>query len=217
MKLNQCINLIVSCGAILLLPNVCFANDSNDPITVKIGLGKVNLKNTFDAAGLTAQGYTVNGYATNDVDENSESYGLAYDISPRLSLDINLQSFGKVNSTLDVKLPEGKTAKQAAAEIESASSQQLGGMLITLGGSYIKPVSPRFDVRIGAGLLFGKGDHQITINDEVFDIGERISAPYIKLGVGVKLTRGFTLTAHTERYFLDDDVERYEVGLSYSY
>ena len=217
MKLNQYVFLVVSSGAILLSPNVCFANDIKRPFSVKIGLGKAELKNTFDVSGLTSKGYIVKGYEKNKVDEKSGSYGLAYAISPKLSLDLNWQGFGRVDSILDVELPDGKTAKQAAEEIVSASPQQVGGMLITLGGTYIQPVTPRFDVRVGAGVLLGKDDHQVTINDEVFDINDGISAPYIKLGFGVKLARGFTLTAQTERYFLDDDIERYEVGLSYSY
>ena len=60
-------------------------------------------------------------------------------------------------------------------------------------------------------------DHQVTINDEVFDINSDVTAPYAKLGLGVKLSRGFTLTAQAERYFIGNDIERYEIGLSYDF
>lgn len=73
------------------------------------------------------------------------------------------------------------------------------------------------DLRLGAGVSLGKDDHRVVINGEAFDYNDTSTAPYMKLGFGVKLTRVFALTAHAERYFFDDTVDRYAIGLSYTY
>lgn len=209
--------ITISFGAILLVSLDCFANELDQPFSFNVGIGEAKLGQSFDIEGLTSKGYTVKNYQKDKVSEQSISVGFAYKISKKISLGANWQSFGEVSSTLDVELPEGKSAKQAAKEIVSASPQQVGGFMVTFGGSYIQPIYSRLDLRIGAGLLLGKDEHQVTINDESFDVDDTLSAAYLKLGVGVKLSRGFTLTAHTERYFLDDAAKRYELGLSYSY
>lgn len=204
-------------GALCSLSLASLADDVERPFSVKIGLGKAEFDHSLDTAALTAKGYTVNSYQKDDVEDRSNNYGFAYAISPRLSLDLNWQGFGKVNSSLDIELPADKTAEQAAKDIVDASPQQVGGYMVTVGGNYIQPLYSRLDLRIGGGFLFGSDDHEVTINDEVFDINNNVVAPYAKLGFGVKLTRGLTLTAQAERYFVDNAVERYELGLNYSF
>lgn len=217
MSRMNCSLLKVSLGAMLFVSIDCFASEIEQPFSFNVGVGKAKHQQMVDIAGLTSRGYIVKSYQANKVYEQSNSIGVAYSVSKKISFSANWQSFGRVHSTLDVELPEGKTAKQAAEEIVSASPQQVGGFMVALGGNYIQPVYSRFDMRIGAGFLFGKDKHQVTINNENFDIDDSLSAPYLKFGVGVKLARGFTVTANAERYFLDDAIKRYEIGLSYSY
>ena len=133
-----------------------------------------------------------------------------------MSVALGWLSLGKVKSSLDIDLPAGKTTQQAAEDIVAASPHQSGGLLYTLGVNYVQPVYSQLDLRVGAGFIAGKDEHRVTINGDDIDLDESNSAPFLKLGVGVKVSRGFAITAHTERYFFDDPIDRVEIGISYT-
>ena len=187
------------------------------PLTFQVGVGKVSFDNNLDTTGLTLKGYSVNNYSQSVVDEDSHSLGISIPITPKISAELSVQKMGEVRSSLDVTLPAGTSAEQAAQDIVAVSPQQLGGLTIAIGANYIHPVTNRVNLRLGAGMSLGKDDHRLTINGEEFDYDDSSTAPYLKLGIGVKLTPSFAITANTERYFFDDQVDRHVIGLSYTF
>ena len=211
--------LILTAAAVLGLsatPALSVANDVERPFSVHIGLGKASMSRTIDIDSLTSKGYSVNSYTKDDVDNNSNSYGFSYAFSPKLNVEFSWLGLGLVESSIDLDLPENKSAEQAAKDVAEASPYQSGGHTIKIGGNFIQPVYSRLDLRLGAGAVIGSNRHEITINDEVFEFKDTFTEPYVTLGFGVKITRGFTVTAKAEHYFMDNVAERYEVGLSYS-
>ena len=187
------------------------------PVTFKVGLGKASFDTNLNTAALTSKGYTVNSYQQTDLNEDSNRLSIALGVTEKMSVELGWQSLGKVKSSLDIDLPAGKTTQQAAEDIVAASSpHQSGGLLYTLGVNYVQSVYSQLDVRVGAGFVTGKDEHRITINGDDIDFDESNSAPFLKLGVGVNVSRGFAITAHAERYFFDDPIDRFEIGLSYT-
>ena len=217
MVLNNHSGLGVLVGALLLLPVSSYAGSTMGQITFQIGMGKVSFDKNLNTTALTMKGYNVNSYSQSVVDEGSYSLGMSMSITPKISAELSVQKMGEVKSSLDVTLPAGTSAEQAAQDIVAASPQQLGGLTIAVGANYKHPVTNRVNLRLGAGMSLGKDDHRLTINGEEFDYDDSSMAPYLKLGIGVKLTPSFAITANTERYFFDDQVDRHVIGLSYTF
>lgn len=204
-------------GVLISLCNHANAGGLDVPLSFKVGLGQSSFKNSLDATALTSKGYSVNSYSQDKVNDETYSLGLLYRFSPKFNLEINWLDLGKVDSSLDIGLPTGVTAAQAAQDIVEASPQQVGGTVITLGVNYIYPMYNRLNFIAGAGLLAGEDDHSVTINGQAFDIDNTVTEPYAKLGLAWKISKRFSITAQTERYFFDSAIDRYEVGLSYDF
>lgn len=216
MTLRKIMSSGVLFGALSILMVDGYAG-SPSGLTFQVGIGQANFDKDLNTSALVSQGYTVNGYSQNVVDKDSHSISLSVPISPKISAELGLQKMGEVKSSLDLTLPAGKSAKQAAEDIVDASPQQFGGIAVAIGANYVQPINQRLDLRLGGGVSIAKDDHRVTINGEEFDSDDTSVAPYLKLGFGVSLTPRFALTAHAEHYFFDDPVDRYEIGLSYTY
>ena len=216
MRFKYPTNSILVVGALSLLPMAAYAEAKDWPLTIKMGIGKASFNTVLNTTALTSKGYTVNSYRQTDVDENSNHFSVALKLTNKVNVELGWQALGKMKSSLDIGLPAGKTVQQAAEDIAAASPHQSSGLLYTLGANYVQPVYSRLDLRVGAGWLLGTESHRITINGEDVDVNDSSSAPFLKLGIGVKVSRGFAITAHTERYFFDDPIDRVEIGISYT-
>lgn len=203
--------------AFFMTVSVCNAGSSSGLLIFQVGIGKVSFDKDLNTADLVLRGYTVNSYSQNTINKDSHSLSVSVPVTPKISAELGLQKMGEIKSSLDVTLPAGKSVQQAAQDIVDASPQQLGGLTAVIGANYIQPINSQMDLRLGAGVSLGKDDHRIVINGEEFDYDDSSTAPYVKLGLGVKLAPSFAITAHTERYFFDDPVDRYAIGLSYTY
>ncbi len=204
-------------GALFMLPVISYAGSPVGLLTFKVGAGKVSFDKGLNTSSLSSKGYVVNSYKQNSVDENSFSLSVSIPVTGKVSAELGLQKMGEVKSSLDVILPTGISAAQAAKDITEASPQQLGGLTGIIGANYTHPINHRVDLNLGSGLALGKNDHRITVNGEKFENDDSSTAPYLKLGFGVKLTPKFAITTQAERYFFDDSVDRYSIGLSYTY
>jgi len=204
-------------GALSVFPIISHAGSPTGPLTFQVGAGKVSFDKGLDTSALTSKGYVVNSYSQSDVDENSLSLSVSVPVTRKVSVELGLQKMGEVKSSLDVTLPTGISAAQAAKDISKASPQQLGGLTGVIGANYTQPLNSRFDFKLGAGVSLGKNDHRVTVNGESFDNDDTSTAPYLKLGLGFKLTPKFVINTNAERYFFDDQIDRYSIGLSYTY
>ena len=204
-------------GALLMLPVVSHAGSPTGPLTLQVGVGKVSFDKDLNTSALTSKGYVVNSYSQSDVDENSLSFSVSVPVTHKVSVELGLQKMGEVKSSLDVTLPTGISAAQAAKDISEASPQQLGGLTGVIGANYTQPINSRLDFKLGAGVSLGKNDHRVTVNGEEFDNDDTSTAPYLKLGFEVKLTPKFAITTHADRYFFDDPIDRLSIGVSYTY
>lgn len=192
------------------------AGGLNNVLTAKVGVGKSTSNAELNVNDLVSKGYQINNYSQGLSSSSSYSFSLAYSLTSRASIELGLQSFGRTRSTLDVEIPVGKLPQQAAEEIVTASPQKVGGTFVTLATNYIYPLTSRLDLRLGTGLVLGRDDHEVKINDDVFDVQNNVAEPFVKLGVGVKITEKIAVTGSIERYFITDPVDRYEIGMSYS-
>ena len=204
-------------GALLMLPVVSHAGSPTGLLTFQVGMGKVSFDKGLNTSSLSNKGYVVNSYSQSSVDENSLSLSISVPVTRKMSAEFGLQKMGEVKSSLDVTLPTGISAAQAAKDITEASPQQLGGLTGIIGANYTQPINHRLDLKLGAGVSLGKNDHRVTVNGQEFDNDDTSTAPYLKLGFGVKLTPKFAITTHAERHFFDNPVDRYSIGLSYTY
>lgn len=214
-QLNYHTNFLLLTSSLFLLPTT-HAGSIAGPFTFKVGIGRTSGDTGLNLSELTTKGYTVNSYSRRDADKHSYSFSASMQISSKINAELGLQDMGKEKTLLDINLPSNTSTKQATEDIVGTSYQQVGGLFFTVGANYIQPIHPRFNLRLGAGMLLGKDDHRVTVNGEDFDYDDSSHAPYLKLGLGVKVAQGFTITAHTERYFFDDPIDRYEVGLTYT-
>lgn len=214
---SKLLYFVVAIGVLLVLPVLSHAGSPVGQLTFQVGLGKVSFDEGLNTTALIAKGYTVNGYSQGTIDKDSLSLGISMSLTRKISAELGLQKMGKVKSSLDISLPTGISTEQAAKDITEASPQQLGGLTAIVGASYAQPINHRLDLKLGVGVSFGKNDHRVAINGEAFDSDDTSTAPYLKLGFGVKVTPKITITTHAERYFFDDTIDRYSIGLSYTY
>ena len=171
-------NAILVAGVLLLLPIAAHAEASARPLIMKMGIGKTSFKTNLNTAALTSKGYTVNSYRQTDVYENSNHLSVALKLTPKVNVELGWQGLGKVKSSLDIDLPVGKTAQQAAEDIIAASPHQSSGLFYTFGANYIQPVNSRLDLRVGAGWLLGTDTHRVTIIGEDVDISGSSNASF---------------------------------------
>ena len=204
-------------GVLLMLSVVSHAGSPAGLFTFQLGMGKVSFDKGLNTSLLSSKGYVLNSYSQSSIDENSTSLSISVPVTSNISAEFGLQKMGEVKSSLDVTLPTGMSVAQAAKDITEASPQQLGGLTGVVGANYTHSMNSRLAIKLGAGVSLGKNDHRVTVNGEAFDNDDTSTAPYLKLGFDVKLTPKFAITTHAERYFFDDPIDRYSIGLSYTY
>jgi hypothetical protein len=80
------------------------------------------------------------------------------------------------------------------------------------------PVNPRLSTHVAAGAFLRRGAPE-TSASVAADESQKGVDPMLQLGVTYKLTPGLSVTAEFQRFFIseDDDLERYAVGMVYTF
>jgi predicted porin len=180
--------------------------------------GQASQATTIDTGKLQGQGYAINaGPSVGDTKKSSARLGLQYHFNPRWSLDVGAVDFGDTDLSISVTPPAGKTAQQAAQDVYDASVKRGSDMTYTAGLQYRVPLTRRLDMNLGAGAAMWKDKRNITVNGTNYEFKSDGTDPYVRLGVGYRLSKNTSLTMNSEYYDLDKPVTRWDAGLAFRF
>ncbi len=81
------------------------------------------------------------------------------------------------------------------------------------------PVNPRLSTHVAAGAFIRRGEQETSLNGIIEPEKKKGVDPMLQLGLTYKLTPGLSVTSEFQRFFIseDEDLERYAIGIVYTY
>lgn len=118
---------------------------------------------------------------------------------------------------LNIVLNPGE-AEEALQSVLSVLPRRTNGTHV--GFLHHIPVSSRISTHVSAGAFLRRGEPETSISSLVADEDNKKGVdPMLQLGATYKLAPGLSVTAEFQRFFIsgNDDLERYAVGMVYTF
>jgi hypothetical protein len=182
--------------------------------------GQASQATTIDTGKLRGQNYVVNAGPTGlDTQKRSARLAAQYQVNSRWSVEVGAVNFGNSDLGINVTPPAAKVAQpqQVAQDVYDATVKRGGDRAYTAGIQHRVPLTRRLDMNVGAGVVSWKDKQKINVNGTGYEFTAKSTDPYVRLGVGYRLSKNTSLTMNSEYYGLDKPVTRWEAGVAFHF